>query len=126
MGTYTRTAAQTDYTPTSNLPANIPLFWRVQTISTTYGPSAWSECAHAGYAQPAGGTVADGSRQRSDADHAHTRGWTGAPSPCRPGETWGYYEVQVATDSAFTNVVLEKQVDGVDHRLGVHRGRTAC
>ena len=43
MGSYSRTAAQTEYTPTSNLPANTLLYWRVQTRSTAYGPSAWTD-----------------------------------------------------------------------------------
>jgi hypothetical protein len=32
----------TQYTPTVDLPANTTLYWRVRTLSSTYGPSAWS------------------------------------------------------------------------------------
>ncbi len=40
VGTYSVTSPT--YTPTANLPANIPLYWRVQSKGTN-GPSAWSE-----------------------------------------------------------------------------------
>jgi len=32
----------TSYTPTADLPANMVLFWRVETLNSTFGPSTWA------------------------------------------------------------------------------------
>ncbi len=42
VGTYTRSAVQTDYTPLVNLPAYTVLYWRVRANSPTHGPGNWS------------------------------------------------------------------------------------
>ena len=112
VGTYSRTAAQTDYTPTANLPAKTSLYWRVQTKSTLYGPSAWSAPRSLEMPNPPGipnlvapatGATLTTRNPRLD--------WSNATLPAL--ETWGKYEVQLATDIAFTNVVLEELVGGL-------------
>ncbi len=112
VGSYSRTALQTDYTPTSNLPANIPLFWRVQTKSTTYGPSAWSDPFMLDMPNPPGVPLLVSPASGATLTTRNPRlDWSNVTLPV--GENWGRYEVQVATDSAFTNVVREEAVDGL-------------
>jgi hypothetical protein len=36
------TASSSTYTPTRDLPANVPLYWRARANHATYGPSAWA------------------------------------------------------------------------------------
>jgi hypothetical protein len=101
-------AASMSYTPTSNLPHNMTLYWSVRANGTN-GPSAWATY----------GTFTTGNPPTtpglvSPANNAlvnsltPTLNWKQATIPL--GTTFKSYQVEVATDAAFTSTVRNTSI----------------
>ncbi len=102
------TGTASSYTPTAALPGGIPLYWRVQTRGTN-GPSNWSATRSFTSANPpsipsqvlplAGGMVTD---------FTPTFSWSIVTLPA--STTFDHYQLQVATNSAFTAPAINESV----------------
>lgn len=99
----------TEYTPAADLTANATLYWRVRTLNGTYGPSDWSPGPIGNYftitktaLQPTAPTpVYPGNGKLTD-DYTPRLTWTASSIPS--ATTFDYYEVQITTDSTFTDM----------------------
>src|SRR5271157_4518939 len=105
------------YSPSSDLPANTQLFWRVEALNSTYGPSAWSGTPVAcqpGYctfytantsAAPvpisinSGGTTGEAKSGKVTNDFTPGISWQEIALPA--GTTFTQYEVEASTDNTF-------------------------
>ncbi len=105
------------YSPSSDLPANTQLFWRVEALNSPYGPSAWSGTPVAcqpGYctfytantsAAPvpisinSGGTTGEAKSGKVTNDFTPGISWREIALPA--GATFTQYEVEASTDSTF-------------------------
>jgi hypothetical protein len=98
-----------NYTMTSDLPANTILYWRVRANGTN-GPSLWSPQIWSfvtGYPpsipvlnSPAAGSLTTDYTPRLD--------WKNVTVPT--GTTFDHYQIQVAADNTFTSLVLDETV----------------
>jgi hypothetical protein len=94
------------YTPMVSLPANTTLYWRVR-AGLPYTP--WSEVWNFATANPPSTPTL-----LSPANNALTTGpsplfdWTDSTVPV--GEAFHHYQIQIATDSGFTNIVHDNDV----------------
>ncbi len=103
------TAAVSAYTPTADLPANRLLYWRVKANGAN--PSAWSAVGSfttpnppgiPALVSPASGALLYDYRPRLD--------WGNATLPA--GTVFDRYQVQVATDTGFSALVVNQNVAG--------------
>jgi len=105
VGTYS--SASATYTPAADLPANVPLWWRVQSKGAN-GPSAWSAAfsIHTGNPPsipalllPANNTLTTDYTPRLD--------WAIVTIPLSSTFTFGHYQIQVADNAAFTSPAID-------------------
>ena len=103
------TSVTNSYSPVANLASGSTIFWRVRALSGQYGPGVWSTPftlitsvppADLTLISPANNTVAP--------SLIPTLKWSNASLAA--GVSFGYYQVQVASDAAFANLVADSQV----------------
>jgi len=90
----------TTYTPTTDLPANMILYWRIQTLNSAFGPSAWSSIWSFTTANPP--TIPTSLLPLTGkVDNDFTPGlfWQAVALP--GGTTFSDYRVQMSTDKTF-------------------------
>jgi hypothetical protein len=111
VGTYPVTASA--YTPTTALPANVTLYWRVQSLGAN-GPSAWSATRSIVTANPPGvpALVLPASKALTT-DYTPRLDWGLVTLPV--GVSFGNYQVQVADNAAFTAPAVDES--GLNDRL---------
>jgi beta-lactamase superfamily II metal-dependent hydrolase len=99
VGTYLVTSAT--YTPTVNLPANITLYWRVQSRGTN-GPSAWSATRSINTANPPSIPVLLLPAPNAlTTDYTPRLDWTQSTVPA--GTTFDHYELWLDKNSDFSS-----------------------
>ncbi len=108
VGTYTRTAAQTDYTPTVNLPAYTVLYWRVRANSPTHGPGNWSGAWFTTPNPPSTPTLLSPANGAVLADHNPLLDWSTSTLPA--GTEFDHYRLQVCYDIECSAVVYDTEV----------------
>ncbi len=94
------------YTPASDLPANLTLYWRVQ-ANAVNGPSAWSAVWSLTTANPP--SIPKLLFPINNAllmTYRPMLTWSVVTLPA--GTTFGYYELQVATTNTFSSTVLDR------------------
>ena len=93
------------YTPTSDLPAHTLIYWRVETLASSYGPSAWSTtCAGSGCSFTTANTSAapvplQTGTSKVTNDFSPGLRWKEIDLPA--GATFSTYEVQGTMDPTF-------------------------
>jgi hypothetical protein len=98
VGTYSATSAT--FTPTADLPANLTLWWRVQSKGLN-GPSAWSAPFSIHTANPPSIPVLVSPASNAlTTDYTPRLDWSNSTVPA--STTFQKYELQLATDSTFT------------------------
>jgi hypothetical protein len=103
VGTYL--VSPSTYTPVTNLPANVTLYWRVQSRGLN-GPSAWSAVRTVNTANPPGvPALLLPATNALMTDYTPRLDWGLATLPL--GTTFGYYQIQVADNAAFTAPVID-------------------
>jgi hypothetical protein len=104
------TAAPT-FTLPGDLPANTVLYWRVQ-ASGANGPSLWSPARSLTTPNPPRAPAlvlpANGSLTT---DYTPRLDWLDARVPA--GTTFDHYQVQIATDAAFSVLVVDEEIPGL-------------
>jgi large repetitive protein len=112
------TTKQTFYTPQVDLPRNRTIYWRVR-ANGTFGPTAWTDGSFQSanppsipsLSSPANGTLfvvsPDGTLPLLK--------WSRSSVPS--GTVFSHYELEVATDSAFSSVVLRKNVTSNEYKF---------
>jgi hypothetical protein len=99
------------YVRTTDLPANITLYWRVHSRGTN-GPSAWSDVRVLTTANPPSVPTL-----LSPANNAEVSGsslvfnWEDALLPF--GVAFDHYQIQVATSNTFTTIVHDQVISGI-------------
>lgn len=110
-GTVSRTSTASTYTFTTDLAANTLYYWRVRPrVGRVY--QAWSQVWTFTTGNPPSVPIL-----RSPANNALVNG----PSPLfdwrdstvSGGAVFGHYQIQIATDAAFTNIVYDRNLAGV-------------
>lgn len=98
------------YTPTSGLTQGKLIYWRVRANGTN-GPSLWSETWLFTSANPpsAPGLVSPGNSALTT-NYKPTLDWNNSSVPA--GTVFDHYHLQVATDLAFTSLVIDQDVAG--------------
>jgi hypothetical protein len=90
----------TSYSPTTDLPANTTLYWRVETLNSIFGPSVWAPIQQFTTANPPGiPTSLQPASGKVDNDFTPGLFWNvvGVPG----GTTFSFYDVQISTDKKF-------------------------
>jgi len=109
----TGNSVTSNFTPTVDLKKNITLYWRVQTKGLN-GPSVWSEVRSLTSPNPPSAPVL--SLPASNAlltDYTPLLKWSIATLPA--GTTFDYYQVQVATDAAFSNLATYVNISSISN-----------
>ena len=110
--TLNTTATGSSYTAIKDLPANKTIYWRVRSNGTN-GPSAWSSVFTLTTANvpsiPA--LVAPTENLLISTTLAPKLDWGNSTVPA--GVTFDHYHVQVATDTAFSNIITETDKAGI-------------
>jgi M6 family metalloprotease-like protein len=111
VGTYSVTPST--YTPAADLPANMILYWRVQSRGAN-GPSAWSAARsiHTGN-PPSTPILLLPANNALTTDYTPRLDWGLVSLPV--GVTFAHYQVQVADNAAFTAPVVDES--GLTDRL---------
>jgi hypothetical protein len=113
VGTYL--VSPSTYTPVANLPANVTLYWRVQSRGAN-GPSAWSGVRTVNTANPPGvPALLYPATNALTTDYTPRLDWGLVTLPV--GETFGYYQIQVADNAAFTAPVIDVGAGVLTDRL---------
>jgi hypothetical protein len=103
VGTYL--VVPSTYTPVANLPANVTLYWRVQSRGTN-GPSVWSATRTVNTANPPGvPTLLLPASNALTTDYTPRLDWGLVTLPVVT--SFGHYQVQVADNAAFTAPVID-------------------
>jgi chitodextrinase len=111
VGTYP--VVPSTYTPTADLPANMILYWRVQSRGAN-GPSVWSGARSFHTANPPSTpTLLLPANNALTTDYTPRLDWGLVTLPV--GVTFGHYQVQVADNAAFTAPVVDES--GLTDRL---------
>ena len=98
-----------NFTPSKDLPANTPLFWRVQALGTN-GPSAWSKESFV-TGNPPSVPLLSSPLNLNISSYAPTLSWfVSKNSP-------SYYQVQIATDPLFSNLILDANTSAARYML---------
>jgi hypothetical protein len=105
-----KTIGVSTYTPTSDIPGNCPVYWRVRAlVNQVWG--AWSETRMffspnppkaPTLRTPANGALTTSYLPRLD--------WSNSSLPA--GATFDHYDLQLASDAAFTSGLMEQNIDG--------------
>jgi len=99
------------YGPTADLPLAQTLYWRVQSRGAN-GPSAWSEVRSLVTANPPSvPTLAAPANGAKVSVSSLVFDWNDSTLPA--GVDFDHYQIQVATDNGFVNVVHDNNVSGV-------------
>jgi predicted phage tail protein len=102
-GTYPVTSSTC--TPTTDLPANMILYWRVQSRGAN-GPSAWSVVQTVNAANPPGiPSLLNPGNNALTTDYRPLLDWAIVTVPI--GTTFDHYQIQVADNAAFTSPVID-------------------
>jgi uncharacterized repeat protein (TIGR02543 family) len=103
--------ATSTYTPIRTLPANALLYWRVKANGTDF--NLWSETRTLTTANPPStpGLTAPANNALVT-DYTPLLNWSNSTLPA--GTTFSHYQVQVATDAAFTSPTLDVNVGAGD------------
>ena len=103
VGTYN--VVPSNYTPAANLPANVPLYWRVRSKGVN-GPSAWSAywMVHTGNPPSIPVLIAPANNALTT-DYTPLLDWNNSSLPA--GTTFAYYQVQLDTDPAFSSLIID-------------------
>jgi hypothetical protein len=111
VGTYP--VVPSTYTPTADLPANMTLYWRVQSRGAN-GPSVWSGARsfHTGN-PPSIPLLVLPANNALTTDYTPRLDWSLVTLPV--GVTFGHYQVQVADNAAFTAPAVNES--GLTDRL---------
>jgi Zn-dependent metalloprotease len=92
------------YTPTTDLPADQTIYWRVK-ANATNGPSDWTNGnSFASPNPPSVPALVSPANNALTGDYTPTLDWNASTVPT--GETFGYYHLQVAEDSGFSSLVM--------------------
>jgi len=111
VGTYP--VVPSTYTPTADLPANMILYWRVQSRGAN-GPSVWSVARSFHTANPPSTpTLLLPANNALTTDYTPRLDWGLVTLPV--GVTFGHYQVQVADNAAFTAPAVDES--GLTDRL---------
>ena len=104
VGTYQVTTAS--YTPTSDLPINSHLFWRVQSKGTN-GPSAWSLPTRSIHTtnSPSIPTLVSPATNTLTTNYKPTLDWAIVTVPV--GDVFNYYRIQVSDNPGFISPVID-------------------
>ena len=106
-----RTVTASEYTPTSDLPRNTRLYWRVMT-KTAYVSSVWSEVrSFTSGNPPSVPSLYKPANKAITADYTPLFDWSNSSVP--PGVIFGHYQIQIASDLLFTAPVIDKDVPGI-------------
>jgi hypothetical protein len=111
MVTNTSVTAAT-YTPTADLPANLTLYWRVQAKGAN-GPSSWSSPLSLITANPPSiPTLVSPASNALTTNYTPLLAWKVVTVPVG-APAFDHYQVQVATNSTFTALVVDESVLGL-------------
>jgi hypothetical protein len=111
VGTYP--VVPSTYTPAADLPANMTLYWRVQSRGAN-GPSVWSGARSFHTANPPGiPALLLPANDALTTDYTPRLDWGAVTLPV--GVTFGHYQVQVADNATFTAPVVDES--GLSDRL---------
>ncbi len=98
-------ASQTEYTPTSDLPVNRILFWRVRAKNPNYGPGPWSDVWSFNTANPPSIPEPAKPDGKLTTDISPRLFWK--PITVPSGTTFEKYHVQVDDDSDFSSPEID-------------------
>jgi hypothetical protein len=113
VGTYL--VVPSSYTPVANLPANVTLYWRVQSRGAN-GPSGWSATRTVNTANPPGvPALLLPASNALTTDYTPRLDWGLVTLPL--GTTFGHYQVQVADNAAFITPVIDVGAGVLTDRL---------
>jgi len=106
----TASAITSSFTPTTDLPANKTLYWRVQATGTN-GPSAWTQSQQIVTANPPSIPLLLSPINVNINSYEPALTWSTATN--NPA----YYEVQIATNTSFTNPLLDTNTTTTHYQL---------
>lgn len=110
VGSYATSAAQSEYTPSANLPANIPLYWRVQTKAAN-GPSLWSAAWTVRSPNPPSvPLLVSPANNALVTTKSPKLEWSDSIVPA--GTTFLRYQLQVAMQSSFAETLIDQNIGG--------------
>jgi hypothetical protein len=113
VGTYL--VSPSTYTLTADLPVNMTLYWRVQSRGAN-GPSAWSAVRTVNTANPPGvPALLLPASNALTTDYTPRLNWGLVTLPA--ATTFGYYQIQVADNAAFTLPVIDVGAGVLTDRL---------
>jgi len=99
------------FTPAADLPRDKTIYWRVRTNGAN-GPSAWADGPAFTSANPPGVPVLVSPINGSlTTDYTPLFNWNNSIVPA--GITFDHYQLQVATDAAFTSIVIDQNIPGL-------------
>ncbi len=100
----------TEYTPTTDLPANQTLYWRVRTTNSGYGPSAWSPIYTITQTAipPSIPVLSQPNNNKLTDDPTPLLVWEAVTVPS--GTTFQEYQIQIAKDKTFAVVDIDDTV----------------
>ena len=100
------------YTPKSDLPANMTLYWRVQSKGVN-GTSVWSAVRSLTTANPPSiPSLAKPANNGLVTTYTPLLDWSDSKIP-KNAPAFDHYRLQVATDAGFTSLVLDQNVPGI-------------
>ncbi|MFZ5902164.1 MAG: M4 family metallopeptidase [Chloroflexota bacterium] len=106
-------ATNSTYTPTVSLPANTPLWWRVQ-INGANGPSAWTTGnPFTSPNPPSAPVLVSPANNYLTLDYTPYLNWNASTIPTG-GAALDYYQVQVDNNSDFSSPEVDEMTTGTD------------
>ncbi len=106
-------ATGSTYTPTTSLPANTPLWWRVQ-INGANGPSAWTTGnPFTSPNPPSTPVLVSPANNFLTLDYTPYLNWNASTIPAG-GAALDYYQIQVDNNSDFSSPEVDENTDGTD------------
>jgi hypothetical protein len=106
-------ATASTYTPTTSLPANTPLWWRVQ-INGANGPSAWTTGnPFTSPNPPSTPVLVSPANNYLTLDYTPYLNWNASTIPTG-GAALDYYQVQVDNNSDFSSPEVDEMTTGTD------------
>lgn len=100
----TTTVKTSQFTPTTNLPVNTPIWWRVRSLGTN-GPSLWSELGSSFTTvnPPSTPILVSPLTNSLQTNLSPILDWKTSVIPLTSAATFDHYDVQVATETSFTS-----------------------
>jgi hypothetical protein len=100
------TATVTEFTPTTDLPVNQILYWRVRAKSSTFGPGPWSDTWTFNTANPPSApTLLQPKDKKMTTDHTPRLFWSEVTVPS--ATTFDYYQVQIDDNKDFSSTHVD-------------------